>query len=226
LDALRIRLALLRKSLPEPIRQYLIALRDNNLSARIASSRLVVLDTETTGLDFRNDNILQIGAVALQNCEIVVADSFECIIQSEHAGSDESISIHGLRPSVVQKGLHFSEVILPFLEYLRGDVLVGHHISFDRKILGFNLKRYYPVQIYNRCIDTAHLAVRLEKPGKSPEEINWKDYSLDALCERYNIRSTDRHTAAGDAFITAQLFLKLLNRFDPEKKMTLADLAF
>jgi len=226
LDALRLRLALLRKSLPDPIRQYLIAVRDTNLSARISSSRLVVLDTETTGLDFKRDNIIEIGAVAVQNREIIIADSFECIVRSEHAGSDESIGIHGLRPSDVLKGEELSDVMLPLLEYLRGDVVVGHHISFDRKILSFNLKRYFPVQIYNRCIDTARMAVRLEHPNKNPEEINWKEYSLDALCDRYNIRRTDRHTAAGDAYITAQLFLKLLSRIDEKQTMAMASLAF
>lgn len=82
------------------------------------------------------------------------------------------------------------------------------------------------MQIYNRCIDTARMAVRLEHPNKNPEEINWKEYSLDALCDRYNIRRTARHTAAGDAYITAQLFLKLLSRIDEKQTMTMASLAF
>ncbi len=226
MNALRLRLNLLRKSLPAPLREYMQAVRNANLSQRIMASRLVVLDTETTGLDAKTDNIIQIGAVAIQNGEIIIADSFECLVRSDHAGSDESIGIHGLRPSDVQNGLEISDVLLPLLQYIGGDVIVGHHISFDRKILSFNLRKHHRAQIYNRCIDTARMAVRLEHPGKQPEEINWKDYSLDALCDRYNIRRTDRHTAAGDAFITAQLFLILLGRLDPQQNMTLASLSF
>ena len=66
-------------------------------------------------------------------------------------------------------------------------------------------------KIPNPMIDTMSLAIRLEHgPHADRNQVNPEHYGLDALCDRYGILAEDRHTAAGDAFLTAQLFLKLL----------------
>jgi DNA polymerase-3 subunit epsilon len=63
----------------------------------------------------------------------------------------------------------------------------------------------------NSCIDTMNLAIRLDHGLLvDRNRINLKDYTLDSLCHRFNIKMDDRHTAGGDAFLTANLFLKLL----------------
>jgi DNA polymerase-3 subunit epsilon len=88
---------------------------------------------------------------------------------------------------------------------------VGHHIGFDLEILKNFLKPFGITQLKNPVIDTYHLAVRLEHgPLHELSSIRKEEYSLDALCKRYHLSLDDRHTAAGDAFLTAQLFLKLL----------------
>jgi DNA polymerase-3 subunit epsilon len=87
------------------------------------------------------------------------------------------------------------------------------------------LRRRVPAfRLYNRCIDTAHLAIRCDHPGPSAEMISYASYSLDALAQRFQIRSSDRHTAWGDSLITAQLLLKLLRLRSKQVKPILRNL--
>lgn len=58
----------------------------------------------------------------------------------------------------------------------------------------------------------------------NPHAIASQDYSLDKLCERYGISLDDRHTAAGDALLTAQLLIKLLKVADKKGIKTFGDL--
>jgi DNA polymerase III subunit epsilon len=97
------------------------------------------------------------------------------------------------------------------LDYFGNSVLVAHHIGFDLEMIQKACKPFGMEKLPNPKIDTMSLAIRLELgPHANRSQINPQQYSLDALCERYQIRTEDRHTAAGDAFLTAQLFLKLL----------------
>jgi len=90
-------------------------------------------------------------------------------------------------------------------------VLVGHHLRFDISILNEALKKRHAGKLRNPLIDTRDLALRVEK-GRGGHDDQPGNYSLDALCQRYHIPGSDRHTAAGDAYITAILLLKLLGR--------------
>ena len=113
-------------------------------------------------------------------------------------------------------GIEESEAIHDFLTYLRESVVVAHHANFDIGILQQSFKRNIHPQtvLYNTAIDTAHIARKLEHPNKPSSHIDFTQYSLDALCDRYDISMEDRHTAWGDAMITAKLLLKLLHQVE------------
>ncbi|MCB0644764.1 MAG: hypothetical protein KDC44_24130, partial [Phaeodactylibacter sp.] len=66
-------------------------------------------------------------------------------------------------------------------------------------------------RLQNRLVDTRDLAIRVEHVIK-PDIVKPGNYTLDSLCRRYQIPMSDRHTAAGDAYITAILLLKMLHR--------------
>jgi DNA polymerase-3 subunit epsilon len=88
---------------------------------------------------------------------------------------------------------------------------VGHHLGFDLEMLLKTCKPFGVETFPNPCIDTMNLAIRLEQ-GRNADwhQFKQEEYSLDSLCDRYRIPKDDRHTAAGDAFLTAHLLLKLL----------------
>ncbi|TFV95630.1 3'-5' exonuclease [Algoriphagus kandeliae] len=175
---------------------------------KITQLDFVVLDTETTGLDPKNDYVISFGGIKIQKGKILVETAIEWYPESPKEGADTAM-IHGLvnRENLLRPKV-FSEKLL---EYIGPSILVGHHLNFDLEMLqkigsSSGLKNFR-----NPSLDTLELAVRLEHgPHVNWQEIPMKEYSLDALCERYQIPSDDRHTAGGDAFLTAQLLLKLL----------------
>jgi DNA polymerase-3 subunit epsilon len=125
---------------------------------------------------------------------------------------------------MVQAGLPEKEAIHNFIDYIRGSVLVAHHAAFDRAIINNTIRKHFRAKLLNKMLDTASLAIRLEKFGHDPETVRREEYSLDALCRRYQITAHDRHTAPGDSFITAQLFQKLLRLAEKRGIKSLGDL--
>ncbi|MEL6135417.1 MAG: 3'-5' exonuclease [Bacteroidota bacterium] len=178
------------------------------------SLRMVVFDTETTGLSVGSDRILSIGAVALQEGQIMIGDSYEALVRQGEVQTYEAIPVHGIIPSDIRKGgITESDAMHTFLQYLKSDVLVAHHANFDVGIVNRALKRQVHPQafLFNHVLDTAIIARKLEHPHRPSSYIDHSQYSLDALCGRYDISMEDRHTAWGDALITAKLLLQLMH---------------
>ncbi len=191
-------------------------------NAKIGNVRFVVLDTETTGLNPKTDRMLSVGAIAVENWQINIPDRFEKFLHQTLSPGKSDIEIHGILPvektEMVEEGL----VIQQLLAYLGNAVLVGHHLRFDMEILNRALFRLNLPNLKNKMIDTHDLALRLNPPpGRIAQPGH---YTLDSLCSQYNIPLSDRHTAAGDAFLTAVLFLKLLARLEKRGVKTLAQL--
>lgn len=167
-----------------------------------------VLDTETTGLDLAKDSILSFGAVQITGRRIQIPTSVEWYPQTENT-SRKTAAIHGLVE--ITHPMPLEEFARNLLAYLSNSILVGHHANFDLHMLEKLLALFGIEKLPNPVIDTLSLAIRLEHgPQADPSRIHMEAYGLDKLCQRYGLEMDDRHTAAGDAFLTAQLFLKLL----------------
>lgn len=168
----------------------------------------VVLDTETTGLDPAVDFILSFGAVKISNLTIQISSAVEWYPISPKNGK-ETAQIHEILNT--KAPIPIAEFVPKFLEYIGNSIIVGHHVGFDLQMLLKACKAFGLEDFPNPCVDTMNLAIRLEHgPHADRTQIKREEYSLDALCTRYGIITEDRHTAAGDAFLTAQVFLKLL----------------
>lgn len=176
----------------------------------LSEVRFVVLDTETTGLNVEKDKILSIGAVAVKNQKIYIAERFEYYVQQVYEGRKAGIKIHGILPKHTANAQSPKAVLIALLGYLQNSVLVGHHIGFDVAVLNRAFQQHLNGQLQNQTIDTAHLAKRLQTSFYNTPTLNNKHVSLDELCKQYNIPVYNRHTASGDALITAVLFLKLM----------------
>ncbi|WOO42161.1 3'-5' exonuclease [Rubellicoccus peritrichatus] len=189
--------------------------------------RYIVLDTETTGLDPRKDSIVTIGAVAVEDGSICLDDQFEALLRISHNTS--SVVVHGItRDDANEEGMDEVLALRLLLGYLRDGVIVGHHIGFDVDIISEHCQRRFGLSLENRWIDTMELTLHLEDAGAfGPPPDNGgrgHDFSLDGLCRRFDIQPHDRHTAAGDAFITAQIFMKLLRQAKQYGRRTLGSL--
>jgi DNA polymerase-3 subunit epsilon len=212
------------RQLPSCWQDYL-ALNKNGQTRKTALKEVdfVVFDTETTGLDYRKDRILSFGAVRVYQQMINISDTFECIVHQQFEPEQETIAVHGILPEESLSGLAEATALEAFLQYIGSAVLVGHNVFFDISIVNQALKRQFGVTLKNKHLDTRQLAIRLEYI-LPPSVYDTSQFTLDALSKRFQLPASDRHTAAGDAFITGILLMKLLHRFEARGNKTLGSL--
>lgn len=188
---------------------------DEELPEDVNKIPFVVLDTETTGFDYEKDRILSIGAVRIQNQSIEVRDNFEVYVE-QTTFNPETVKIHGIIQNEKFKKTSEIDALKEFLRYIGNNVLVAHHAGFDIKMINKALARHDLPKLKNKVLDTAVLykSTRIITNLINRDKI----YSLDEIAEAYNIDVADRHTASGDAYITAIIFMKLLSRIDKGDK--------
>ncbi|MEO6177724.1 MAG: 3'-5' exonuclease [Flavobacterium circumlabens] len=195
--------------------------KDENLfdaTISVEETRFVVLDTETTGFDYETDRILCIGALVLQNGVISIQDSFEIYIEQDHYDK-ATAQIHGiLKAFVVQRPTEL-EALQQFLSFLGDSVIIAHHTIFDMTMINKALERNRLPLLTNKRLDTAIL---YKKTLIKSHLFERKDhYTLDDLADKFDISKKDRHTALGDAYITAIAFLKIVKKLKEKKAINL-----
>jgi len=184
--------------------------------------RFVALDSETTGLNPLTDRIITIGAVAVQDGDIVLEDSFEALLRVEKNTS--AVTVHGITRDETRSGLDEPDALQHFLDYLQDGVIVGHHIGHDISTLNAACQRHWGFELRNRSLDTMDLTLHMEQSGAFAERAPIREFTLDSLCGMFDVIPHDRHTAAGDAFITAQVFQRLLRLASRHSRAELAAL--
>lgn len=169
----------------------------------IPRKRVIVLDTETTGLSpAEGHRIVEIGCVEL--LEMRKGNTCQWYINPERDIPLEASRIHGITNEKVANSPRFPDIMAEFLDFIGEDFLVIHNASFDIGFLNAELLRVQQMKLdFNRVIDTIPLA-RRKFPGASA--------SLDALCKRFKIDNTHRtlHGALLDADLLADVYVELL----------------
>lgn len=197
---------------------------ENNLfdeNITIEETRFVVLDTETTGFDYDNDRILCIGALVLQNGIINVQESFEVYLEQDHYDKSTA-QIHGILKDLLIKRPTELEALQQFLDFLGDSIIIAHHTIFDVTMINRALERNGLPQLQNKTLDTAYL---YKKTLIQSHLFERKDhYTLDDLADKFDISKKDRHTALGDAYITAIAFLKIVKKLREKKEVSLNQL--
>lgn len=205
-----------KKTYPDFWNQYLDTFNSKNQKENaITSTRFIAFDTETTGFNKKEDRILSIGAVSFTGKTIHVNDSLELYLE-QTVFKPETVKIHGLMKSSSLEKVSELEAIKTFLAYIKNDVLIAHHAHFDRNMVNEMLLRHGLGKLKNKFIDTGIL---YKKSLHIIYRQNEKTYTLDELAKELNVPVVDRHTATGDALITALVFLKILGRLDKRKHL-------
>ena len=172
-----------------------------NCTANLAGGRIVVVDVETTGLNLANDQLIAIGAVAINNGRIAYADSFEVVLRQEVESGKANILVHGIGGTAQRAGLPPEEALLAFLEYLDGAPLFAFHVAFDETMLRKAFRKFLGFEFRHAWADLAYLL-----PEFFPEYAK-KYNSLDDWLAHFSIGNDARHNALADALATAQLGL-------------------
>lgn len=194
---------------------------DENLLGSIVTTRFVVLDTETTGFDYDNDRILCIGALILQNGIIPINESLEIYINQEHYNKN-SAQIHGILKTEILGHKTELESLQEFLDFLGDAIIIAHHTLFDITMINKALERNGLPILKNKTLDTAILYKKTLIVSNLFQ--HKENYSLDELADKFDISKKDRHTALGDAYITAIAFLKILKKLRDKKEIVLYQL--
>jgi DNA polymerase-3 subunit epsilon len=172
----------------------------------LRSLTFVVFDTETTGLQpSQGDQIVSIAGVRIVNGRILSGESFNRIVNPGRPIPAESIRYHGITDEMA-KDKPPADVVLPqFRNYVADAVLVAHNAAFDLKFLRMREKQM-GIKFDSPVLDTMILSNFLDGPEAG--------HSLDDICERHGIEITDRHTALGDAMVTAAVLLRQIEALE------------
>ncbi len=167
--------------------------------------RLIVLDTETTGIEpSEGHRIIEIGCTEIIDREITENNEYHQYVQPERNVGD-SVRIHGITDKFLTGKPKFEEIASEFMEYVKGATLVIHNAPFDLGFLNHELKLLgSDERIEDSCtiIDSLELS-KQQRPGTL--------HNLDSLCRRFEIDSSARtvHGALLDAQILAQVYLAM-----------------
>ena len=168
--------------------------------------KLIVLDTETTGLEVEQGHrIVEVGAVALADRRRTDLH-FHSYLNPQRAIDEEAEKVHGLSLERLTNEPEFAEIAESFLEFVEGSILVIHNAAFDLGFLNAELKRVsskYPALEEICDVEDTLLMARNKFPGQRN--------SLDALANRFEIGGYDRsfHGALLDANILADVYIHL-----------------
>lgn len=189
----------------------------------LSQAEYAIIDTEATGLDLDTDEIISIGGVTLTNQSIDISRSISFYIKGRKISDREALALHGILPDQ-PFGIDELAALESLINFIGNKIIVGHYIGFDLKMINMLLKKYRAPALKNKVLDTAELTKRLDFPLRNYQFAVNKEYTLDALCARYGVIPKARHTAAGDAYITAILFQKLLSDLDKKGISQVKDL--
>jgi len=166
--------------------------------------REIIFDTETTGLDPREDRIIEIGAVELVN-RFPTGRTFHHYIDPQGRSVDpEAYAVHGIGAAELAGKPIFQAIADEFLAFIDGANLVAHNAGFDMAFVNAELARIGAQEVVpHRVVDTLALARRRHPLGPN---------SLDALCRRYGIDNNHRirHGALLDSELLSEVYLELI----------------
>jgi len=168
-------------------------------------NRVVVLDTETTGLNPRTgDRIIEIGCVELVN-RTLTGNNFHRYINPERDSDEAALAVHGLTTEFLSDKPKFHEIVEELREYVKGADIIIHNAPFDLGFLNHEFQRLGLPPFVDHCgpiIDTLVFAKEMH-PGKRN--------SLDALCDRYGVSNAHRklHGALLDSELLADVYLAM-----------------
>ena len=170
------------------------------------TKKLIVLDTETTGLEVEQGHrIVEVGAVALADRKRTDLH-FHSYLNPQRSIDEEAEKVHGLSMERLSSEPEFSEIAESFLEFVEGSILVIHNAAFDLGFLNAEPKRassQYPTLEEICDVEDTLLLARSKFPGQRN--------SLDALANRFEVTGYDRsfHGALLDANILADVYIHL-----------------
>lgn len=168
----------------------------------LATLTYTIFDTETTGLNpSQGDEIVSISAVRIVNGRLLTEERFDQLVDPRRSIPRTATAIHHITDDMVQGQPPIEQVLPHFARFAEDTVLVAHNAAFDMRM--FQVKEEQTgVTFTQPLLDTLLLSALLH-----PKQ---ERHTLEEIANRFSIPISNRHTALGDALLTAQIFLKFI----------------
>ncbi len=181
--------------------------KPHKASASTETDGYTVIDLETTGLDCRCDEIIELAAIRVRNG--VVADRFQSLVQCQGVLPLNITEITGISPADLEPAPHLEDILPEFLSFLGDDLLVGHNVSFDIGFLtaacvNLKLPTFQPASV-----DTLKL---------SRKKLTLPSYKLTEVRIALELPEHNAHRALDDCQTTMEVYEALKNRKDKPKR--------
>lgn len=166
--------------------------------------REIIFDTETTGLDSREDRIIEIGGIELDNHFPTGRTLHLYINPGDRKVHPDALAVHGITDEFLTDKPGFADVAEQILAFFEGAKWIAHNATFDMGFVNAELGRLgLPAIAPSEVIDTLSLARRKHPMGPN---------SLDALCRRYGIDNSHRtkHGALLDSELLAEVYIEMI----------------
>lgn len=153
----------------------------------------IVLDTETTGLDYTRERIIEFAAVRLENGK--VKQKFQTLINPQQHIRKSSMAVHGITEEMVKDAPIEAEVLPQILDFIGDYPLVAHNAIFDYSFLNEACIRNYDKELINPRIDTQQMFKEVY-----PDIVS---HGLEALARKFNVEFKNHHRAMADTMALA-----------------------
>lgn len=164
----------------------------------------IVVDVETTGLDFRKEKIIELAAVKLVNGEIT--ETFESLVNPMQHIRHSSINIHGITEEMILEAPTIEEILPQFLDFIEDKPLIGHNVIFDYSFINFASLSLYGKELSNLKIDTLNMFKEVFPTEPS--------HGLSALLKKFNVETDTSHRAMADAYSLAKVYTRLRSLYE------------
>jgi DNA polymerase-3 subunit epsilon len=203
-------IAFRKKKRPGFIRDYCERThRFLTVNKRLEEVRLVALDTEASGFEVGTDRLLSIAVIEIEENQIQLDQCVEWLVYQSGMVPNKATEIHGILPSDSLKGQPERDVLEELLPRISGALVIGHQIWFDALMLHDALRRNFGIGFRNPVIDVGLMAMNELQPFRKTGYINQRPPNIEDLCAHLGLPLTERHTAEGDAYMAAEIFLLL-----------------
>ncbi|ENK1241954.1 PolC-type DNA polymerase III [Clostridium botulinum] len=173
----------------------------------------VVFDLETTGFSSKNDKIIEIGAVKIENGKVI--DRFSEFVNPERNIPDKITELTSITDNMVEDKETIDKILPRFIEFIGDSVVVAHNAAFDVSFINKNCKDL-KIEFKNSVMDTVTLSRFL-----FPE---LKRYKLNVIAKHLGISLENHHRAVDDAKATADILLKSFEMLKEKEITTLHNL--
>lgn len=184
------------------------------LNKMIIETTFCAVDFETTGGNFSNDKIIEIGAVKIKNLKIV--DKFHHIINPLRKIPYRITNITGITNDMIQGALTLCDVKIPFLNFIKDTIWIEHSIN------------WFDFNFFINSFDFKGKILRINTFEITKRFLMLKKCDLSSTAMKLAIDlsqySRDKHSALDDASITAEIFIKLYSILEKKNIITCQDM--